>query len=184
MEISINLIPDYKKEEIKKSNRLRLVWRLGWLLFISLSLFFVSLWSLEKILDFNLQAMLAEQESANDRAQYAEIRRFDEQFRAINKDISNVEKVKNDQIYWSNLFIFLSNGVPSGIEITNLISKDYQISLAGKADNRDSLIAFEENLKKNNCFFDVNLPLSNLVSPENIAMQMDFKIKEECAKRK
>ena len=174
MEININLIPDYKKEEILKANRFKLVLKLGLAIFGIFLMMLGFLFGLREALNVEFDSVIAGQE------QYAKIKKLDGEFHDINTNVSTIANLENDQIYWSNLFVFLSKKNSSGIEITNLITKDYTVSLAGKADNRDNLIAYKEDLERDGCLSDVNLPLSGLVSRENIAFQIDFKIKEEC----
>lgn len=184
MEIRINLIPPYRKEEISKAKRFNLVIRLGLAVFSIFILFFSFLFGLYKTLEINSWVVSNYQEPVSGYSKYDQIKKFDDEFEKINSRISQIAMVKNDQLYWSNLFINLSESASSGIEITDLTTNNYKVSLAGGADNRDSLIAFKDRLTEEDCFSDINLPLSNLVSKENIVFQMDFKIKEECLKRR
>jgi len=59
-------------------------------------------------------------------------------------------------------------------------TSDYSVLLTGKAKSRDDLITFKENLEKEECFSNVNLPLSNLVAQKDVEFQIDFSIKKEC----
>jgi Tfp pilus assembly protein PilN len=180
MEININIIPDYKKEEISQTKRLWSVLKLGLVLVFISIVFLLFLLGLNKTLDLNLQSVALGQETGKDKEQYDKIRTLDEKFSGINSDVNEVMSIKRDQLYWSKLFILMKDKVPGGVELTGLINKDYNVSLSGKADNRDSLISFKESLEKEDCFSDINLPLSNLVERDNIVFQMDFQIKEEC----
>lgn len=184
MEIKINLIPPYRKEEIARVKRFKLVIRLGLATFSVFVLFFFFLFGLYKVLEVNLAAVSTYQKPGLENSKYEKIKEFDEQFSKINSQTDQVMIISRDQIYWSNLFVLLSRAMISGIELTDLATNNYNISLAGQADDRDSLIAFRDKLIKENCFNNVNLPLSNLVSKENIAFQIDFSIKKECLKRK
>lgn len=184
MEIKINLIPPYRKEEITRAKRFSLVARLGLAIFAVFILFFSFLFGLYKTLDIDLSVASNYQKPGLESSKYEKIKKFDDEFEKINSKTDQVMAIRNDQLYWSNLFILLSKSTISGIEVTNLATNSYSVSLAGKADNRDSLVAFKDKLAGEDCFSDVNLPLSNLVSKENIAFQMDFNIKEECLKKK
>jgi len=184
MEININIIPDYKKEEISEANRLKTVVRLGIAMLFIFLLFLAYLFSLNKILDINLRSVTLNQAAEGNMGQYDKIKKFDEEFVGINSSSDQIMNLKNDQLYWSNLFSLLNDKLPEGVAITELVNKDYAISLSGKADNRDSLIAFKDGLSKEDCFADINLPLSDLVEKDNIVFQMDLQIKEECLKKK
>ena len=184
MEININIIPDYKKEEIAEADRLKVVLRLGMIILFVFLLFIAYLFGLKKILDLNLEAVALSQSVEGDRGQYDKIKKFDQDFTDANSSSDQIMSLKKDQLYWSGLFVLLNGKVPSGVEITELTNKDYSISLTGKADNRDSLISFKDNLDKEECFSDINLPLSDLVEKDNIIFQIDFQIRQDCLKKK
>lgn len=183
MEININLIPQYKKDQIAHAKHLNLIVRTEVGVAMLLAFLLVFVWGLNKILDFNLNAVIASQNTESGQDRFIEIAKYQENFKTINNDISLVSKVKKDQLYWSSLFIKLSSYLTAGITITDLANNNYSISIAGTADTRDNLIAFKDKLAGETCFSDVNLPLSNLVDQENVAFQMDFKIKENCVKK-
>ncbi len=184
MEIKINLIPPYRKEEITKAKRFSLVIRMGLAILSVFILFFSFLFGLYETLEINLSAVSNYQKPSLESSKYEKIRKFDEEFEKINSRTDQVMMISNDQLYWSDLFVLLSKSTIPGIEVTDLATNNYGVSLAGKADDRDDLIAFKDKLVAEDCFDNVNLPLSNLVSKENIAFQMDFNIKEECLKKR
>lgn len=183
MEININLIPPYKKDQIIHAKHLSLIIRteIGVALLLVFLLIFV--WGLNKTLDFNLNAIAVSQNVENNQDKFIEIKKYEDNFSTINSDISLISKVKKDQLYWSHLFIKLNSYLTTGIEITDLGTNNYSVSIAGNADTRDNLIAFKDKLAGEDCFTNINLPLSDLVNQENIAFQMDFNIKEDCLKK-
>jgi hypothetical protein len=68
------------------------------------------------------------------------------------------------------------------ITLSNLSNKDFIIFMVGKANTRDALVSLKDRLEKEECFSDVKLPLSNLVSKDNLVFQIEFNVKEECVK--
>lgn len=184
MEIKINLIPPYKKEEIKRAQYLKLIIRMEMVLSFFVVVFFIFLLNLSHILDLNMEIVKQSAEASREKGQYEKIRRYDEQFKKINSQIMDIARIKGDQLYWSNMFLYFSQSILPGISIQNLTTKDYAVFLIGKADSRDSLIDFKEKLEKDECFSAVNLPLSNLVSKGSVDFQMDLEIKEECIRMK
>lgn len=184
MEIKINLIPPYRKEEITKAKRFSLVIRMGLAILAVFILFFSFLFGLYKALEINLSVVSNSQKPGMEISKYEKIREFDEEFEKINSETDQVRMISSDQLYWSDLFVILSSSIISGIEVTDLATNDYSVSLVGKAKDRDDLIAFKDKLSAEECFSNVNLPLSNLVSKENVAFQMDFNVKEECLRKK
>jgi len=184
MEIELNLIPKYKKDLIEQSNRLKLVLRWEIEIAIILAIFFALLLSLNYLLQFNLDAQVAGTENSQSKSKYEKISKLDEAFKDANTQVAMDESIQNDQLYWSNLFQKLNDAIPDGVTISKLANKNYKVFLAGTADKRDTLLAMKDNLAQSDCFTDVNLPLSNLVSKDNIDFQLDLNIKESCIKNK
>jgi hypothetical protein len=65
----------------------------------------------------------------------------------------------------------------SGVQIKNLIftpgeNFSMTIDLAGRADTRKSLVAFDENLKANSLFDEVIVPLGSFAKDKNIDFSM------------
>jgi hypothetical protein len=181
--IKLNLIPIQKKEEIKKSNYFRLVLRSEIELFGIILIFAAMLLNINYILKVTLDSD-KEVNAAKNAAQNKEIRKYDSEIREINEKIREIGKIQEGQLNWSNLFEKLNGLYSNSIEMKRVATRNYLVLLEGKANNRDNLIAFKENLEKEECFSEVNLPLSSLVSRENVEFQIDFKIKKECLKEK
>jgi Tfp pilus assembly protein PilN len=183
MEININLIPGYKKEEIARSRHLKLIIKSEIWVFLLLVILAYFIFGLNKVVDMNVEMLATSQKLENEGEKYQEIKKYEEGFKEINGDISEILKIKKDQLYWSVMLDRLSSGTNAGIEINSLANKDYSVYLAGRANNRDDLISFKDTLSRDDCFEEVDLPLSNLVTQENIDFQMDLKIKEACLKK-
>lgn len=180
MEIKINLLPDYRKEEIAKDNRFKLVIRLGLVIFSIFVLFYSFLFGLISVLKMELNSALLSQKMTGNAEQLSKIKSFDDEFRGINSLTNQSLALEKDQLYWTNLFSFLSNDFSDGITITDLATKDYSVLLAGKADDRDVLMKYKDKLAGEKCLSNINLPLSNLVSKKDISFQMDLKINKDC----
>lgn len=180
MEIKINLLPEYRKEEIAKANRFKLVIRLGLAILSIFVLFYSFLFGLINVLKIELNSVMLSQKISGSNEQLEKIKKFDDEFKEINSLTGQAVTLEKDQLYWTNLFTKLSEDLSDGITITDLATKDYSVLLAGKANDRDILLGFKEKLANDPCFADVNLPLSNLVSKEDISFQMNLKVNRDC----
>jgi len=184
MGIKLNLIPQYRKNEISQSSKLRMILRweieLAVLMLILFSLFI----SLDYVLKFNLEAQTSELEGRQDKEGYDKIVNLDNNFKAVNAIVTLDESIQNDQLYWSRMFEKLSDIIPDGVSVSKLANKDYRVMIVGLADTRDILIDMKDKLSQEACFANINLPLSNLVSKDNVEFQIEFDIKEECIKNK
>jgi hypothetical protein len=184
MEININLIPPYKKEEEIKKRHLHMVLNIGWSLAGMFLVFFSFLFCLQYILNFQLESLIANNEKSSDKDKKEKIRNYDQEFKKINLESGQILKVAKDQLYWTNVFQELSGKMIEGIKIESLATKDYKVLLAGKANSRDELISFKDDLVTSACFDSVDLPISNLVSKDNVSFQIDIKVKEDCLKNR
>ena len=185
MIIKLNLIPQYRKDEINQARKFSAILRLEAELLFILAIFIAILFSMSYILNINL--MLATNNAENglgDNAKFKDIRSYDSELNDINARILEIGKIQGGQLYWSEFFSKLNDSTLPAITLSGIATKNYAILLMGKAKNRDDLILFKDNLAKENCFTDVNLPLSNLAAKENIDFQIDLKVKEECVKHK
>jgi len=182
MKIKLNLIPPYKKAEIKQSMRLRSVLR--WEIEISaiFLIFFGLIYCTEYISKINLSAYVVKKQNINS-GQMAEFNKYELKIKDINARFSEIDKIQKGQFYWTNFFNKFNTDVTDGIEIENLASRNYSIIVVGKAATRENLIAFRDGLQKNGCFSNVTLPLSYLVSKTDIVFQMDFILKNDCLKK-
>ncbi|TAJ13983.1 hypothetical protein EPO56_02580 [Patescibacteria group bacterium] len=76
------------------------------------------------------------------------------------------------------------DGRPSNVHITSLTfifkgDGEGSVTLAGKADSRNALISFAENLKKESAFAGATVPVSDLVQETNIqfSLPLQFNLK-------
>jgi Tfp pilus assembly protein PilN len=184
MKIGINLLPESKKSEIKKAEKFRTI--LGWEVVILCMglIFFVFIAGIDYLLRFNLQLDELNKDNALSEEQYKTIDYYENKFSEINAKLGKISSITDGQLYWSRLYFRLSQITPDNIEITSLSTKNFSVFLAGKAKAREDLLVFKDKLSQDECFENVDLPLSNLVSKEDIVFQMDLEVKEACIKNK
>lgn len=184
MEINLNLLPQSKKEEMIRMRHFRSA--IGWEILFSLIIIVLAafLFGIYLVLSLNYDMLAKFQNAESEKAQYKAINQYEDEFERINAKMALVTKVRNDQLYWSDFLLRLNNLIDPGIELDGIATKEYAVFLVGKASDRDSLIALKEKLEKDECFSEVNLPLSNLTVKENIDFQIDLKINDQCLKKK
>lgn len=187
MRIKLNIIPEYKKREIKNRSIFLRIMRWNFEFFAVYALFIVTLFAVSYILELNLQANLI-QLNPNNISKFDEFKIYDKKIKETNDNVAEIRKIQEGQIYWTKLFSRLEGLLPEGVFITEIVSKDYSILLAGYSNNRDNLSAFrdkilnEKNSNDKNCFTEVDLPLSYLSVKENLDFQITFSVEKECLK--
>lgn len=184
MGINLNLIPQYKKNEIILAGKVRAILRWEIELFLVIIVFVLLLGSLNYVLQFNLDTAISESENKQSKEKHEKISALADNFKIINAQVSVDEEIQKDQLNWSIALKKLSGITPDGISVDKISSKAYHIFVFGMADTRDVLLEMKEKIMQENCFSDVNLPLSNLVSKDNVNFQIEFNIKEDCLKNK
>jgi hypothetical protein len=183
MEIMLNLIPPNKKEEIKKNKKLKAVIKAEIVLTIMLVGFFTVLLSFKYILDMGLVGEMKLNSEIEKADQFEKIKKYNDQFSQANDRIKQIALIDQSQLYWSRVFVKISQLALPEIEIRSLSTTDYAVTIAGVADTRDSLIGFKSKLENEGCFSNVALPLSDLVDKTNVGFQIAFNVKQDCLKK-
>lgn len=184
MKIYLDLLPEERKKEIKKNKLFGTVIRQESRLLIPLAVFIAVLIAINIILEIQAEGMEKAYSLKQSQEKYIELKTYEGKFKEINMKIANASGLQEGHLYWSEVLYELSTSVPDDVYVVDLSTKDYQIFLTGKAKNRDNLLDFQGRLESSGCFDKINVPLSNLVSKENVSFQMDFEIKKDCLKNK
>lgn len=182
MKIYLDLLPQERKQGIRRKKRSRKIISEEILFLFPIVVFIVILSNIYYLVKFQRESAikLYAQEQAKD--QYQELDIYEKKFKDTNDLSVALLKIQENHLHWSNLFEQLSEVTSSDIAIGEISTKNYQIFLLGKAKTRESLLNFKAGLEKNECFSNINVPLSNLVTKEDIDFQMDMSISENCLK--
>ncbi len=183
MKICLNLLPEEKKKKLKRKKTFWLIIRQEVLFLFAVVFLITLLLSTNFILKIQLEGMGSTDAPEQFRQSYQDIQTYENKFKETNEKTAAFLKIAKSHFYWSAILDRLSSVTPDGISISSLITKDYQISLAGKAKSRDDLLKLQENVGKDDCFNNINVPLSNFVTKENIDFQVDFNVKPDCLRQ-
>lgn len=184
MKISIDLLPEQRKQEIKRKKMFHTILRGEFLFFLPIFIFICILLSTYYIIVLQRNSSSNVQMSQQSQDEYQKLDTYEKKFKEINEKDNLLAKIQSGHISWKNVLVELSNIVPDSVYLNNISNKDYAVFLAGKARSRDDLIKFKDNLEGSICFQDINVPLSNLVVKNDIDFQIDLILKEECLKQK
>lgn len=156
------------------------VWQM--FLLFSLELFYVGiLGGISLVLNLEKEhQILLGQDSERYQSEEKKLRMFEEKFRATNKLSDAIFSVDKNRFYFTNVFVLLDQYMSEKITFEHISTKEYQVFLSGIAETRDDLLVFHQKLKEEKCFSQVNLPLSNLLTQENVSFQMDITVQESC----
>jgi Tfp pilus assembly protein PilN len=184
MKIYLDLLPEEKKKEIKiKKNFFKLI-RSEVLLSVPIGAFFCILAVINFSQDLRISALDTTINIGNSQKEYKELESYEEKFSLMNTKVSALYKIQENHLNWSDVFQKINAVVPENVYISGLSTTDYHVSLVGKAKTRDDFLKFQDQIKNESCFTNVEVPLSNLVSKENVGFQVNIEIGDACLKNK
>ena len=186
MKTLLNLLPEEKKESIQGHLRSRfLLWQLFLLFFLEI-FYLTILICTYLVLDFQLRSLSAIETDmmASSQGEVARLNTYEKKFDENNKMVAVIGNIDRSHLYFSKVFTLIDPLLPEGIVISNLTTKEYSVSLFGRAKTREQLLQLDENLKKSEgCIENVVVPLQNLFSQENIDFQVDFTVASKCLRK-
>jgi len=178
--ITINLLP---KKEIRQ---LRLV-NLRSFIFkrvIALSIFgiivILALGGLDFLLRRNLRVLDSELIIKMEEADSANLLALQEKIERFNQNLERISKLQENHTSLSPFLVELAQITPSEIGLTslNVFREDSRGELTGRAQRRDDLLRFQERMEESDFFGNIESPLSNLTSRENVDFRLKFQIRK------
>jgi len=184
MKISLDLLPEEIKKEIRKGYLLR---KIVWFEMVFLFPVFV----MAVILLDNLYVLNIEKESVaniyameQNQDKYKQLGMFQDSFKKTNELVSSSLSYQKKHLHWLAMLDEISSTIPENVFLSNITTQDLHLIMVGKAKSRESLLKFQSQLQQSACFKDVNVPLSDMVQKSDIDFQIDFNVKTECLVKK
>lgn len=183
MKIYLDLLPKQRRSELVREKFFRRILHQEFLFLLPIILFIVILCNIYYLLTVQRDISLLAKSQVESQDKYQELGVYEEKFKQVNTNSAKLLKIQAGHLHWAEILNKFTAVTPAEISITNFSTKDFQILLVGKAKSRDALLSFKNNLEADQCFTDINVPLSNLVVRDNIDFQMDFSVKQDCLKK-
>lgn len=184
MQIYLDLLPQERKNKIKKEIAFKKVIFQEIRLLMPILFFLTILFSLKISLDIQLESLEKVFALENSQKEYQELKNYESKFMEINAKVDKASLFQSKHIFWSNIFMELSSIIPEKIQITSIASADYSIALSGKAKTREDLLALQDKIRSSHCFASIDIPLSNLVSRDDVVFQASLEINPDCLNQK
>lgn len=184
MKTLLNLLPEENKKSIQRKLHFRFfLWQL--FLVCTLEVFYLSiLVSIYFILDFQLQGLQTiEQQYETAYTEQRMLDMYQKKFKDTNATVEVIGEIEQNHFSFTQIFLLLDALLPKGVAVNHLTTVNYTVMLSGQAATRDDILALEGKLKETACVKNVNVPLSNLFSQENIDFQIDFEMQKECLQK-
>ncbi len=184
MKTLLNLLPEGKKDAIQKHLLLRfLLWQF-FLLFLLEVFYMAILISIFLILDLQVKGQQSTGSTVTvNRSDEQRLNDYQRTFKETNALVDVIGKIDRSHVYFSKLFPLLDTLLPPGVTLEQLATDDFAVTLLGKAAKREDLLLLDDRLKgASDCISDIDLPVSNLFSQENINFKVVFSITPACLK--
>jgi Tfp pilus assembly protein PilN len=182
MKIYLDLLPKERKEEMEKNRIFWKIFRQEILFLLPVVIFIITLVTTNFILKIQLDSLEKTGSTEQSQDKYRELKNYEEKFRKVNSQVSAISNFQEGHLYWYRALSQISDVVPEGVYVNTFVTKDFKVSLSGKAKTREDLISFQDRIKSNECLKNLNVPLSNLVNKNNVDFQIDFEIQKNCLK--
>lgn len=177
MNISINFLPQARKNEIKNLKHIGVVMRVGIMAILALCLlvFFLKAitFSVKIEKDFIEGELLRFEKSF----EYLEAKKAQDSLREYSKTAGTIKNGLKNKKDYTLLISEINNMIPEGIILNKLSLDSKQLVLSGVALKRENLLFLEQQLKEYKRFKKVDSPISNLVSDTNA--EFTFKVELE-----
>lgn len=170
--ISLNLLsPERKKMFYWRKNTKKVI--AGGIKIICMLIFFsVPLLAINIYLVGKINALDAQIVSFENTANVRQLNSVEKSFKEINNIFIKVNKISEDQIYWSDVFDKLIKITPLNAQIFSLeIDPEGKFTFAGKAKTREDVLELGRRLKNSPDFKDIQTSLDNLTKRNDV----DFK---------
>lgn len=173
MECLLNLLPPEKK---KLLNRMYLI--LYFRFIIEIVLFYsvivaTSLVLVSYFLDANLQ--IVQEKTASLERGYGQI---NQEIKKVNQDLENLSLILSSFRDWSAPLAEIIKNVPSNISLNglNLNQTNKTLNVQGLAKTREDLLNFKEKLAQSALVKKIEIPVSSLITKENISFSLTAEI--------
>lgn len=96
----------------------------------------------------------------------------------FNKMVLTISKVQTEYTAWTKVLVDTASLVPSGVAIGSftLNKETAEFRFTGRALTRDLLLQFKENLEGSGFFTEIQSPISNLLTKENVGFEFSGKL--------
>lgn len=179
MDITINLLPPDKKEELKKLRIAGVIFKIGVSAIVALLVLFVFMHFCVKAIVIERDVFDKEIERFIRTKSYVEVQKAQNEIKQKSNQARKIKGGLSDKTdYWS-IFDELNSVIPDDIFLKQIEISEGIIQIRGLAIYRESLLILEEKLKENEVFGNVESPISNVVANENVEFEFKASIKHK-----
>lgn len=176
--LTLNLLPDYQKKEIRLEYIFRKTLFLGAGIIVILGIFILFAFSIKLILQNKFEELEKKTETEFVTAELSQIKEKEEVLNEFNRLLSTIKEISELKVHWSQVLIKLAEDIPEEVTLSQIIvDKKGKITLTGFSPTREKLLSIKDTLETSPQFTDIYSPRSNLIKKEDIDFFFSFKLK-------
>lgn len=179
MNITLNLLPPRKREELKNLSAIGAISKVGIAALASILLFVV-------FVEFSVMAISVQQKAFESEmtrferdSSYVSAKEAQDSLRDYDVMAKQVKRsLLSQKNYWG-IISEVNQVIPEGIYLNNFSIESDVVALRGVALERESFLVLKKQLEENEIFSKVDSPISNIVSEKNTKFEIKATLKDE-----
>jgi len=177
----INFLPPQEKKYLLSEEKKKIITLLVILVFLFLIMLSFVLYCLEIYISGELKAQEIVLDQQQKEFESSEIKDFPETIKKANQTFKSINSFYQQRIDLLKVLSELYDLLPEGVYLDSFSyqKKTSQITIAGFAKTRESLVKFRENLEENQNFKDPYFPPSVWLESTDINFNSNFKLENE-----
>lgn len=175
--ITLNLISPSQKEANNFQENYLLISKTIFIILIFLFLIASIFYGSEVLLQNKLTIINNNIQNLSKQTEQKDFVDLEKSIKNFNLFLNQIDKIQNEYSIWSSFLIQVSKIVSSDINFKtfNINKTTTQFRITGIAKDRNILISFQQNLENSGLFTDIQSPISNFLSKENINFELSGK---------
>ncbi len=176
--INLNLLSPAKKLNLKKKKTFLQVTRFVSYSLLTLIFAFIFMKGTSFLINEEIASVTASIDTATRIPQTTEDTSLEAKITQYNNLVKSTNNKLAAYIKWSTIIEDFTKTVPSGIQLTYLgmDKTNKKIKLRGKANTRDDLVNFKNNLDDNKNYSNIDIPITNFLEKTDIDFTIDFNL--------
>ena len=176
--INLNLLSPAKKLSLKKKKTFLQVTRFVSYSLLTLIFAFTFMKGTSFLINEEIASVTASIDTATKIYQTTEDTSLEAKITQYNNLVKSTNNKLAAYIKWSTIIEDFTKTVPSGIQLTYLgmDKANKRIKLRGKANIRDDLVNFKNNLNDNKNYSNIDIPITNFLEKNDVDFTIGFNL--------
>jgi len=174
--LTLNLISQQLKQQIKLRRTYSMIKKLSCFFLILIVIYSFTLLFAEYLMQQKFNEIVNQTTQITKNSQS-----YNNKVKKINSQLIFIDKIQENLLKFSCLLdkVNKANGNKVTFQVISVSKETGKLIIKGNALTRDDLILFKKNLESLNLIAEVNLPLNNLLSKENVDFEIEAKLVKE-----